>query len=393
MVTKKQRRKSKTKKIDPKGFLLLFSILIFSITILGLFLVLSNSTNKISPPVYEEIYSKTPDLNREIGKIDNAIYESLYQRGIHERNILFLAVNPRHGDGYDWDFTELLVYLSDNNSVLQFEKIIDTELSHLKPSVSFKKGKANGEIVCSIFALGFFTHKIRFIPKEYQKAIRKGLPKIAIIIDDLGYDRDMATSFIQSNLPLSLSVLPLAPYTQNIVFQANRMGFELILHLPMEPKGYPDLNPGPGALLIDMDEKDVRRIMNDHLNGIPGVRGVNNHMGSYFTVEEDKMRVVLSELKRRNLFYIDSRTTSQTVAFKMAKKAGVSVANRSVFLDNDLSPKAIKYQMERLLGIARHSGSAIGIGHPHKETLIILKDYLQRFKNQVETVPASKLVS
>lgn len=393
MATKKQRRKSKTKKINPKNFIFLFIIFILCFVTLALFFVLSNSTNKKITPIYEEIYSKISDLHREIGKIDNAIYEALYQRKVHERNILFLAVKPRHGDGYDWDFTELLIYLSNNHSVLQFEKTIDTELSHLKPSVIFKKEKANGEIVCRIYALGFFTHKVRLIPNKYPKAINKGLPKIAIIIDDLGYDHDMATSFIQSNLPFSLSVLPEAPHTQDIVLQANRMGFELILHLPMEPKGYPELDPGPGALLIDMDEKDIRQTIRDHLNRVPGVKGVNNHMGSSFTEREDKMSVVLSELKRRNLFYIDSRTTSQTVAFKMAKKAGVPVANRSVFIDNDLSPKAIKYQLERLLGISRHSGSAIGIGHPHKETLIILKDYLDRFKDQVEMVPVSKLVS
>ena len=376
MVAKKQKRKSKARTIGPKGFLLLFSILILSITILGLFLYISNSTSKISPPIYEEIYSKTSDLTHEIRKIDNTIYEFLYQRGIQDKNVLFSTVEPKHSDGYDWDFTELLVYLSNYNSVLRFEKIIGIELSHLKPSVNFNKERVNREIVCSIFALGFLTHKIRLIPKEFQKTIHKRLPKIGIIIDDLGYDRDIATSFIHSNLSLSLSVLPLASYKKHIVNEANKLGLELILHLPMEPKGYPNLNPGPGALLIDMDEKDIRRTINSHLDGIPGVRGVNNHMGSYFTERKDKMRVVLSELKRRNLFYIDSRTTSKTVAFHMAKKVGVPVAKRSVFLDNDLSPKAIKFQIQRLIGIARHSGAAIGIGHPHKETLRILKDYL-----------------
>jgi polysaccharide deacetylase 2 family uncharacterized protein YibQ len=393
MVAKKQKRKIKTKKIDPKGFLLLFSLLILSITILGLFLYISNSTSNISPPIYEEIYSKTSDLTHEIGKIDNTIYESLYQRGIQDKNVFFPTVEPKHSDGYDWDFTELLVYLSNYNSVLRFEKIISIELSHLKPSVNFKKERVNHEIVCNIFALGFLTHKIRLIPKEFQKTIHKRLPKIGIIIDDLGYDRDIATSFIRSNLSLSLSVLPLAPYTRHIVNEANKSGLELILHLPMEPKGYPNLNPGPGALLIDMDEKDIRRTINSHLRRIPGVRGVNNHMGSCFTERKDKMSVVLSELKRRNLFYIDSRTTSQTVAFNMAKKAGVPVAKRSVFLDNDLSPRAIRFQMQRLVGIARHSGTAIGIGHPHKETLRILKDYLHRYKKKVETVLVSKIVS
>ena len=116
-------------------------------------------------------------------------------------------------------------------------------------------------------------------------------------------------------------------------------------------------------------------------------------MGSYFTERYDKMTLVLSELKKRNLFYIDSRTTSRTVAFELAKKMGVPVAKKSVFLDNDLSLKAIKVQMERLLGIARYSGTAVGIGHPHKETLRVLNEYLDQLKSDFRVVPVSELVN
>ena len=105
------------------------------------------------------------------------------------------------------------------------------------------------------------------------------------------------------------------------------------------------------------------------------------------------MAIVLSEIKKRNLFYIDSRTTSKTVAFELAKKMGVPVASRSVFLDNDLSPKATRFQMERLLGIARHTGRAIGIGHPNRATLKLLKDYLPKLKKEVNVVPVSDQVS
>ena len=274
-----------------------------------------------------------------------------------------------------------------------FEKIISRELFHLRPSVNFKKKRVNREIVCSISALGFLTHKIRLIPKQFRKTLRKRLPKIGIIIDDLGYDHDIASSFIRSDLSLSLSVLPLAPYTKQIVDEADKLGLDIMLHLPMEPKGYPKLNPGPGALLTNMNEKDIRKTINKHLRAMPRVCGVNNHMGSSFTEREDKMRVVLNELKKRNLFYIDSRTTSRTVAFQMAKKVGVPVAERSVFLDNDLSTKAIKYQVKRLMGIARHSGTAIGIGHPHEETLEILKEYLHRYREMIQVIPVSKIVN
>ena len=132
-------------------------------------------------------------------------------------------------------------------------------------------------------------------------------------------------------------------------------------------------------------------MVDDHLRSIPGVRGVNNHMGSRFTELEDEMAVVMSELKRRHLFYLDSKTSGQSVALRLAKRMGVPATSRSVFLDNDLSPKSIKFQIERLLGIARNTGYAIGICHPHKETLRCLQDSLQRLKSNARIVPASDL--
>jgi polysaccharide deacetylase 2 family uncharacterized protein YibQ len=394
MATKNSKRRSRVEKIYSKGPLIIFIFCLGSIIILAFFHSLIQPNSAISPPVYEETHLISSDLNNGIGRIDNAIYESLYQRGISEKNIRFLEVKPKYERGYGWDFTELLIKLPKRNSVQQVDKIISFELSQLKTTVSWKRVSiSKRELVYHIFALGFYTHKIRLICEEYQKKPHQELPKIAIIIDDLGYDHDIAVSFGQLDLPLSLSVLPLAPYTKSIVNEAKKRGCELILHLPMEPKNYPYLDPGPGALLIKMSEKEIRKTIGDHLKRISGVRGVNNHMGSYFTEREDKMAIVLDELRKRNLFFIDSRTTSQTVAFELAKKMGVPVANRSVFLDNNLSPKAIKFQMERLLSIARHLGAAVGIGHPYKETLMILKSYLHKLKTDFEVVHVSELTS
>ena len=394
MATKRKKRRSSAKRIKKKASIFIFIIVLGSIIISTLFHYLSHSSSKTQPLLYEEIYAITSDLSNEISKIDDIIYQSLYRLGISEKNILFLTVKPEHDKDYDWDFTELLIQLSDRNSVLQINKIIDTGLSQLTPSVQWKTSEiSKNEIDFQVFAMGFFTHKIRLVCEKPQQTFSKNLPKIAIILDDLGYDCEMDISFIQLDLPLSFSVLPLAPHTKFIAMEANKKRCELMLHLPMEPKNFPHLNPGPGALLTCMGETEIRRVIDNHLRQILGIRGVNNHMGSYFTERRDKMGIVLSEIKKRNLFYIDSRTTSRTVAFDMAKKMGVPAASRSVFLDNDLSPKAIRFQMERLLGIARHSGKAIGIGHPHKETLNIIKEYLNRLKTDVEVVPVSRLVN
>ncbi len=217
-------------------------------------------------------------------------------------------------------------------------------------------------------------------------------PKVSIIIDDLGYNPDLAISFIELNLALSLAILPSAPFTDAIVREANKKGREIILHQPMEPKDYPWVNPGPGALLLSMNEGEIRQVLDKNLRQITGAKGMNNHMGSSFTENREKMTLVLQELKRRGLFYVDSRTTKSTVGLEQAIKIGLPAGERAVFLDNNPDAKAICVQVERLLGIARRSGAAIGIGHPHYQTVEILKQYQNRLKNDVDVVPVSELI-
>jgi len=375
-----------------KKFPLILLILLGCLTTLGLSLYFSNSVSKSSFPVYEEIYAVSSDLDEKISQIDYTIYDSLFEKGIEEKDVFFSKVIPRHEKDYDWDFTELLIKLPNRNYAVLLEDLICDKLSRLKPSVKVDKEKiSDSEIVCHIYALGLYTHKIKLIYKEQKKIVQEGLPKIAIIIDDIGYDNDLAMAFMDLDLQLSLSVLPSAPHTVDIVNEANRRGKELLLHLPMEPKDYPNLNPGPGALLTNMDEERIKKIISDDIEQVPGLRGVNHHMGSYFTERYDKMKIVLSEVKKRNLFYLDSRTTNRTVAFDLAKDMGVPAAKKSLFLDNDLSSKAIKLQMERLFGIARYSGTAVGIGHPHKETLQVLQEYINQLKTDFKVVPVSEL--
>ena len=389
----KEKRSKKHRKISRKISSHILSIILLCLIILGVFLLFFNYTDKRSVLLFEEIYAVSSELNEIISQVDYKIYDSLFQKGIPEKDISFSKVIPRHQDGYDWDFTELLINLPGRDDAILLEDVIYKRLSELGPSVKVEKERiSDSETVCNVYAHGLYTHKIRLINKEQEKRFQEGLPKIAIVIDDMGYDLDMAIAFMDLDIPLSLSVLPSAPHTVDIVYEANRRGAELLLHLPMEPKDYPDLNPGPGAVLINMDERRIRKTVNDDIDQVSGIRGVNHHMGSKFTERSDKMKIVLRELKRRNLFYLDSRTTNLTVAYDLARDMGVPAAKKDVFLDNDLSSKAIRFEMERLLGIARYSGIAIGIGHPHRETLDILKDYAGILKTEFKVVPVSELM-
>lgn len=389
----KRKRKSKEFAITPKGLLLLILFFLGSVTIVIFFNYLSHANRTISPPLFEEIHATGSNFVDKVVKIDHAIYESFYKGGIPEDNILFLSVSPKHEKSHEWDFTELWIKLPNRTRAHQVSGIIENALAVLNPDVRYRlQGTSKGEKVLHIYTLGLYSHKIRMTWEEHLNPISKKSPKIAIIIDDVGYDPSIIDNFLKLDLPLAYSILPEAPYTQQIAMRVRKKGHELILHLPMEPTDYPKINPGPGALLVKMPKRRIRAILSRHLDEIPGVIGVNNHMGSFFTTRKDKMVVVIGELKKRNLFYIDSRTTTKTVAHELAEKMGVPAASRSVFLDNDLSQKEIKFQMERLFGIARHSGAAIGICHPFEETLELLKASLWKLRTRVEVVPVSELI-
>ena len=141
-----------------------------------------------------------------------------------------------------------------------------------------------------------------------------------------------------------------------------------------------------------MDGRAILKVLKDDLRQIPFISGVNNHMGSRLTKNENKMEIVMAELKKRKLYFIDSRTSSDTVAFNVAKKFALHTANRDVFLDNNLSENALKAQIEKLCSLARHKGQAIGIAHPHKTTLNVLKTYEQTLNSKARVVPVSELL-
>ena len=141
-----------------------------------------------------------------------------------------------------------------------------------------------------------------------------------------------------------------------------------------------------------MNADEIMRVMDQDLRKIKGARGVNNHMGSAFTEDRGKMRIVLAELKKRGLFFVDSRTTKLTVALDLAREIGLRSDRRTVFLDNNLAPNVMKLQMERLFSMARNQGYAIGIGHPYKETLRLLEEYCSKIKSEFQMVPVSELM-
>ncbi len=217
-------------------------------------------------------------------------------------------------------------------------------------------------------------------------------PKVAIIIDDMGRSKDMAEKFFNLDTPFTYSILPYARYQREIAQSAVQRGYQVMLHLPMEPNEYPAIDPGPGALLTSMTPDERIKQLKINLEAVPYIEGVNNHMGSKMTAMFPQMNQVFTVLKKRGLFFIDSRTTAATQCRSSARMFKLPFAERDVFLDHVQSRQAIAKRIEELINIAEINGSAIGIGHPHQITYEVLREKLAEMKKRVQLVSASALV-
>ncbi len=217
--------------------------------------------------------------------------------------------------------------------------------------------------------------------------------RVAIVIDDFGQDLEVARKFLELPLALTFSVLPHQKYSQEVAELAHSRGHEVILHLPMQPQGYPLKNPGKGALLTTMSTDAVRKSLQSALDVSPHFKGINNHMGSRFTEDSEAMGVFLNEVRQRGLYFLDSSTSPKSVGHSMAQELRVLTGRRDVFLDHTPTEEFVRSQIDELIRKAKVEGSAIAIGHPYEVTLRVLSQKGKRFEEEgVAVVPSGELV-
>jgi polysaccharide deacetylase 2 family uncharacterized protein YibQ len=229
------------------------------------------------------------------------------------------------------------------------------------------------------------------IPKP-KPAVPAELPKVAIIIDDIGYDKNIAKKFLDLDAVLTFSILPHSTHDKRIAKLAHSKGFDVMLHLPMEPNEYPLINPGPGVLLTSMSPDRLINQLNEDLDAVPFIKGVNNHMGSKMTTIAPQLYQIFSILKKRKLYFIDSRTTVDTLCRPSAQLLQIPFAQKDVFIDHIPEPDFIRKTIHRLIKIADNHGEAIGIGHPHTITYEVLREMLPELKEKTMLVRASDVV-
>jgi hypothetical protein len=200
-------------------------------------------------------------------------------------------------------------------------------------------------------------------------------PVIAIVLDDVGAAPADVPGAIALPGPITLSIMTYAPNVARVAEAAHQAGHEMIVHVPMEPINR-DADPGKNALLTGLPAAELQRRLDWDLAQFPGYVGINNHMGSKFTQDSAGMQLVLQTLKARGLLFLDSRTIAGSVGDRLAGEIGVTHVKRDVFLDNVIDPAEIRDELAKTEAIARKQGFAIAIGHPHPDTVAVLREWI-----------------
>ena len=201
-------------------------------------------------------------------------------------------------------------------------------------------------------------------------------PSISIIIDDLGYKQKEDILALSLPGPIAYAILPHAPYTKKIATIASQNGKEILLHQPMQALENNDLL-GPGALTVNMTQKEFVKTLETNISVIPNIIGINNHMGSLLTRHPGHMQWLMNVIKKNEYIYVDSLTSTNSVAGEIAKKNKIPFLKRDIFLDNNTDLEYITKKFFELIALAKKEGTALAIAHPHSNTIKILSEFLQ----------------
>lgn len=226
-----------------------------------------------------------------------------------------------------------------------------------------------------------------------DKPGKKYSGKLAVIVDDCGYDLNSVRTLLNTGFAFNYAILPYKNYSSDVLEMVNSAGRVAMLHLPMEPMNSGAMSEGNKTVCVDMSDEKIRSLTRDALYSLPGVVGVNNHQGSRATSDTRTMNIVLGELKKQGLFFVDSRTTSKSVARDRAQALGVGTAKNDIFLDNSTDVQQIRSQIYKAMEMADKNGSAIAICHARVNTAKAWQMYADEIRaTGIKIVPVTELL-
>lgn len=229
--------------------------------------------------------------------------------------------------------------------------------------------------------------------EEKKEPEKPSYPRLALIIDDGGYNTDKFKKMLGMGRPITFAILPNTPRGREVALMAHRDGGEVMLHLPMEPKEEEMYSLEVDTVLTGMKPAEIQRILRDDLEQIPFVRGVNNHMGSKATEDPKVMQALMAALKKDGLYFIDSHTSPQSLGPEAARKAGVAFWQNDRFLDREKNLEKIKKAIRLAMRKAKKEGRAVAIGHPHPLTAQAIREMIPELEKEgIRLVFASEVV-
>ena len=229
--------------------------------------------------------------------------------------------------------------------------------------------------------------------EEQQGTVRQYRGKVAIVIDDCGADMSSVRTLLDTGLPFSYAILPQKQYSSDVLELVRSRGRVAMLHLPMEPLDASAMSEGANTIRVAQTSGQKLALVRKHLSGLQGVVGVNNHQGSRATSDRATMQTVLGEMRSQGLFFLDSRTSSNSVGNSIAREMGVQTARNDIFLDNSSDVETIRAQVYKALALAEKNGSVIAICHARPNTARCWKKYASEFKRTgVTFVPLTELL-
>ena len=234
---------------------------------------------------------------------------------------------------------------------------------------------------------------VKDLPEEPVEEPRQYQGKVAVIVDDCGADMTTVRALLNTGLPFSYAILPDKEFSSDVLEMVKSRGKGPMLHLPMEPLSRSAMSEGNRTIMTNTSAATQQALVRKHLQSLPGVIGVNNHQGSKATADKATMQAVLQVLKKENVFFVDSRTNSASIARDMAKQMGVATARNDIFLDNSSNVEDIRKQIYKAFAMAEKNGSAIAICHARKNTAKCWQMYAEDFKKSgITFVPVNKLL-
>jgi len=254
--------------------------------------------------------------------------------------------------------------------------------------------KANASATTMEIRVAYDGEPVLHVRLVKDPDLRRQAGKIALVIDDFGYAMSsVVRGFFELPQTITVSVLPGLDYSKRIAALANENGLEVMVHLPMEPANA-RYERDDYILLTDMTPVEIRKRVQRSIRAVPHAGGLNNHQGSLATADRRLVNVVMEELKKRNLYFLDSRTSKASVAYDIARKKGVSSLPNNAFLDAIQEEPFVRQQLTSLAEMAARNGFAIGIGHPHAVTLAVLRQELSKLeKRGFQFVSVAELVN